>query len=458
MAEHAPSSEIADLDAAKTAFGRGLSEDAQLSILHALDSVSRTALLGGLPSASRDQLLGSTAMDIETIRSHQTGVAYQYDFTSLPTDFSGHRGDVARAMAILAKRAYEPFPADGADPTAASSVRELVRQGFDVHFLGKDQGSTQAFVAVRGKQVVFSARGTEPDKVNDLLIDADVKKVERFGGKVHAGFDEALSQVWPDVERILRAASAKLPAGEKLAFYSTGHSLGAAIAAFVAIQTKETMSDAVEVVGVYPWAMPRGFDGDAALQYDRLLGDRTFRYVNNTDLVTQVPPAAMGYAHIGLPLYFDHAGTLRPGMDRRSIAKDRAAAYLSDGYLAKMRARGGEIESLWDHGASGYVKHLFANEDVVVDTTHVRRKLIDDALTSRNVSRRRARRALGWLAGMDVVDRASTLFRMSGTAMGRLRSHLDRDADTDRRQLLFDWLTGGPAGVRHAAAVAALAS
>jgi hypothetical protein len=178
--------------------------------------------------------------------------------------------------------------------------------------------------------------------------------------------------------------------------------------------------------------------------------------VNNADIVTQLPLPAMGYEHVGLALYFDHQGTLRPGLGRRAIARDRRAAFTADSYLGKLQARDREIETLWDHGAGGYVKHLYVNRGRDVDTDAARRALITDALSGRTVPTRRAKRVIGWLAGMGDEARATVLFKLPAAAMKRLVDGLPDD-DPKYRALLSEWIDAAPAAaVRHASVRAAL--
>ena len=56
---------------------------------------------------------------------------------------------------------------------------------------------------------------------------------------------------------------------------------------------------------------PRAGDATFAKAYDGRLGDRTWRVINNADIVTRVPPRALGYQHVGRAIHFDAAGRPR---------------------------------------------------------------------------------------------------------------------------------------------------
>jgi hypothetical protein len=68
----------------------------------------------------------------------------------------------------------------------------------------------------------------------------------------------------------------------------TGHSLGAAVATVAA--------DALPATGgVYTFGSPRVGDGDFAAAFNRRFADRSFRYVDDHDAVTRVPPESFGF-------------------------------------------------------------------------------------------------------------------------------------------------------------------
>ena len=63
---------------------------------------------------------------------------------------------------------------------------------------------------------------------------------------------------------------------------------------------------------------------------------RIYRIVNNKDMCVQIPPAAAGYQHVGVPICFLMEGTVK-GKDRTTIAfgednvKDEREAFTEVG-------------------------------------------------------------------------------------------------------------------------------
>src|SRR6185436_15370710 len=124
----------------------------------------------------------------------------------------------------------------------------------------------------------------------DSLDDAGIVLVHGTHGLVHAGFRNALERVWtPLVEKLTPLA------GSRSVWFS-GHSLGAALATLAADRFPAT-------AGVCTLGSPRVGDRAFAAAFDARFGARALRYVNDSDVVTHVPPP--------LPLPYAHVGELR---------------------------------------------------------------------------------------------------------------------------------------------------
>jgi len=100
------------------------------------------------------------------------------------------------------------------------------------------------------------------------------------------------------------------------------------------------------------------FDAAAARLYQSTLGDQTFRFENNADVVPKVPP--LKYEHVGHHLYFDHFGNQIPAPSPSEMADDIVDGTFENA-VEHLKARNFEPEAIWDHGPQGYVKHVFIN-------------------------------------------------------------------------------------------------
>lgn len=209
----------------------------------------------------------------------------------------------------------------------------------------KKDGGTHCFVAVSNDQKlsVVAFRGTDKDDPTDLGDDINALKVPwEHGGQVHRGFRDALAEVRPALEKALQNVSGRM--------LFTGHSLGAALATLLAgVKTPDAL---------YTFGSPLVGDADFVATLKNV---KNFRYVDCCDIVTRVPPKALGYMHLGEPYYIaqDRSVTFNPGDD--FIKKDRIEAFFE--YPFKYHAWKREnvgVRELADHTPVNYVTAVTA--------------------------------------------------------------------------------------------------
>ncbi len=162
---------------------------------------------------------------------------------------------------------------------------------------------TQAFVAPRSDLVLVAFRGTEPKMIKDWLTDADVVQRPSDVGHVHTGFWRAFGTVWSDMLPDIRAMSD----GGRCPVWFTGHSLGAALSTLAVASCSAAN---VPVAGHYCFGSPRVGDASFTSFYDERYAAVTFRFVNNNDVVTRIPPRELSYDHVDFRRYFDSHGSL----------------------------------------------------------------------------------------------------------------------------------------------------
>jgi triacylglycerol lipase len=108
---------------------------------------------------------------------------------------------------------------------------------------------------------------------------------------IHRGFGAALDAAWPAVARVLGADA---PAGNLLA---VGHSLGGALAVLCARRALQEL--AIKADAVYTFGQPRIGNTVFAEHFNGALGERTYRLIHGQDIVPTVPPATLGFVHVG---------------------------------------------------------------------------------------------------------------------------------------------------------------
>jgi triacylglycerol lipase len=187
---------------------------------------------------------------------------------------------------------------------------------------------------------VVVCRGTEPTEWNDVKADANaVSVLAEAIGRVHSGFKREVDDLWPILARAL--------AGNRQPLWFAGHSLGGAMATICARRCRlsETLS---HPEGLFTYGSPRVGDR-AYVKYGRLVH---YRWVNNNDIVTRVPPAWWGYRHGGREMYIDSRGRVRDVGGWRRVVDRLRGFILGLGRLS--------IDHFSDHSIEHYVTHIHA--------------------------------------------------------------------------------------------------
>ena len=221
----------------------------------------------------------------------------------------------ALAMAHAANLAYKDPDTLQAAAAACGFTRAVVRSVRDV----------QACVLVRDDAVVLAFRGSRPDQLADWLLDGEIGQLD-FGarlagvagaavvpevGHTHSGFTNGLAWVWSVLKDDLAAILADKSRVRTL--WVAGHSLGGALAHLATATC--TFLHRWPVNGLYTFGQPRVGDLTFGRNCDAHFGNLYFRFVNNEDIVTRVPPRVVAvppcfYGHAGQVLYFDDDGVL----------------------------------------------------------------------------------------------------------------------------------------------------
>lgn len=235
---------------------------------------------------------------------------------------------------------------------------ETARWGFDRfrHFYSKHQlpfplEDTQAYIIASDHMIVAAFRGTEPSKIYDWLSDANTPAVPgpARNGLVHLGFNQALASIYPE----FRDAVKEFRTNNQTLWF-TGHSLGGALAMLagsrIYFEDPKLLPN-----GVYTFGQPRTCDRLLARAYDSAFKSRTFRFVNNNDIVAQAPPEPV-YHHVKTMMYFDASGKLHEEISFASGLKDRLK-----GLTADMFAPG--TDGIRDHSMDIYLANLERNLD-----------------------------------------------------------------------------------------------
>ena len=271
--------------------------------------------------------------------------------------FTGNEAQTTPGLcAELSRLAYaRKVPSRAFDQQLITSV--LARIGFArCGFLESTQspGGTHCFTAVGTVPssgtpvglVVF--RGTDADDPTDIGDDADLLLTQwPSGGHVHRGFFGALNDIEPGLDAAVNSLACPI--------LFTGHSLGAALATLAASQYRPAVANNS---ALYTFGSPRV--GDVAFTAT-LAGMAGRRYVDCTDIVTEIPPPVV-YAHVGPPYYINRNGEITLDPPCVAILEDQAQGEIDYAREYALRPGNVDVRNLADHIPLNYVYAVSAAE------------------------------------------------------------------------------------------------
>ncbi|MBX2868264.1 MAG: lipase family protein [Acidiferrobacterales bacterium] len=222
-------------------------------------------------------------------------------------------------------------------PENATATAEKI--GLDqAEFIDRD--GSQAFIFETDIDCVVACRGTEPNEWNDIKADIDAVSVAAETiGRVHRGFKKEVDDLWPILEQ-------RLISNQKTLWFC-GHSLGGAMAAICAGRCYLSHIESMPK-GLFTYGSPRVGN----MRYVNHVQLEYFRWVNNNDIVTHVPPSWMNYRHTGQEMYINAYGRVRE-MTGWQRTKDRWRGLV-------MGIKQGKIDSFADHSIDLYIAAILA--------------------------------------------------------------------------------------------------
>ena len=229
---------------------------------------------------------------------------YEYfkDCDKLPFRYQADHFDMVNAWWLI-----EACVLVYADPEFVTEKFQTKAGFTDVKFF--EDNTTQCFVASNDQYAIVAFRGSEgrlrEGDANPGYIWADWITNFNFwpvqwdhGSMVHRGFKAALSEVWTELEDYISSLQKN-----NLRIWLTGHSLGAALATLAADRYGN-------VQGLYTFGSPRVGDRD----FKRDFKVKAHRIVNNSDIVTKIPPSGM-FRHVGELKFIDSDGVIHDHTD-----------------------------------------------------------------------------------------------------------------------------------------------
>jgi len=184
--------------------------------------------------------------------------------------------------------------------TQAYCDDQPLQRAVKLHTIDDARSGTQCYIRV-GKaadgvlcaSVVFRGTDSNTDRLNDIKA---WRKCVPYDGmnpdiKVHAGFINAYKS------DEVRGVILSLIGSEVIERVTVaGHSLGAAMAVLCALDLQYNLPD--RNYTVYLYGCPRVGNAQFRRSYNKRVF-KTVRVENGNDLITKIPPAMLGYRHVG---------------------------------------------------------------------------------------------------------------------------------------------------------------
>ena len=171
----------------------------------------------------------------------------------------------ATFMAKLAKHAYDK----------PAAFKKVFKKDWTIKMF--KNGGTECYTLTCPENYIVVFRGTEPTSWEDIKADLQFRKNKG----IHRGFDAALDDIWEDLKKHYdKNAKGKV-------LLVTGHSLGAALATLFSARINDENS------ACYTFGSPR----TATPKVVKQMNFKAYRFRNNNDVVTKVPPEFLGFTH-----------------------------------------------------------------------------------------------------------------------------------------------------------------
>ncbi|MFJ2111554.1 MULTISPECIES: lipase family protein [unclassified Streptomyces] len=264
-------------------------------------------------------------------------------------DHSATRYSLPHAYWMARAAGLASLDRDGIEAAASAWGFGTVRHFESTHQMPFPIEDTQAYVMASDRMIITGFRGTEVLKIYDWLTDVNTPPVPGPANKgfVHYGFHRALQSVYPQIRDTIQELRT-----DTQSIWFTGHSLGGALAMLAGtrlyFEEPRLLPD-----GIYTFGQPRTCERLLAGAHNTAFKNRCYRFVNNNDIVPQLPPEPV-YTHVNAMRYFDSDGRLHDTMPLMAGLKDRIKGVSADLFAP-------ETDAIKDHHLPNYLAALEKN-------------------------------------------------------------------------------------------------
>jgi triacylglycerol lipase len=234
-------------------------------------------------STSSAQTADSCLFDFDLLEPSTINSPYS---TDLPNNITPIDWQIMIRAAYLSRLAYE---------TPSDIKRRLSKAGFRHSSVIIDE-NMMVIIATRSQCTYVAFRGTDMTSLKDWMVDATSSTRRVPSGKIHKGFYRAYQSLHKKISRVLKRNHAP-----KNSLIITGHSLGGALAGVYGYYNdldRFLEQKGSPISKIITFGQPLFADLNLAIKLNREFEERYFRFVNDRDVVTRVPPWFVHFGHL----------------------------------------------------------------------------------------------------------------------------------------------------------------
>ena len=218
---------------------------------------------------------------------------------------AAYRPDYAYTFYKLASAAY----CDEVESWSCAPCKASNQTVASVLLLFNKTTDTRAYIAAYQDlftghtSIVLSFRGSETltNWIENLKIAKTDRDMSCAGCKVHSGFYGSWAPIATPVVAEIKRLQVVYPSAR---LYTTGHSLGAALAVLAAYVLEYDYG--FSIAGVYTFGQPRVGNHAFASYYNNHSDTHvTWRVTHHHDPVVHLPLELMGFSHVGNEIFYD---------------------------------------------------------------------------------------------------------------------------------------------------------
>ena len=216
-------------------------------------------------------------------------------------------------------------------------------------FFNNNDTNTQGYCVSDKNTIIIVFRGT--NNIEDWINNGKLKQEYYLSHnhdniKLHCGFNNAIDGI---IAQILTFIYSKYNKKVKHILI-TGHSLGGALSSILSFRLKK--SHGISPRLIYTFGQPRVGNIEFAKDYDNLLGNNTYRIINENDFIPKLPNKSINnYSHFNL--------------NRLLLNSEKINESIFENLLSYFSNKSMYLKYINDHKIDNYIINIAKNKYII---------------------------------------------------------------------------------------------